>query len=132
MSMRRAVLLPLALSAVPAAAQGRAVCAVEQAIPCPRFEECARNPPAAINLPALLRIDPVAKLIESRMNDGAARTSPISAVIEAGGSMLMQGADDDLPWSMTVDLAAGAFALVVADEQAGYVAFGVCSRAPSQ
>lgn len=130
--MRRAVLLPLALSAVPAAAQGPAVCAVEQAILCPRFEECARNLPAAINLPALLRIDPAAKLMESRMNDGAVRTSPISAVIEAGGSMLMQGADDDLPWSMTVDLAAGAFTLVVADEEAGYVAVGVCSRVLSR
>jgi hypothetical protein len=127
--MSRALFLPLALAAAPAAAQVPAICAVEQAIMCPRFEDCARNLPAAINLPALVRIDPAAKIMESRMNDGAVRISPIATATEAGGSVLMQGADDDLPWSMTVDMAAGDFTLVVADELAGYVAFGVCSQA---
>ncbi|TVQ52414.1 MAG: hypothetical protein EA355_15095 [Rhodobacteraceae bacterium] len=127
--MRRAVLLPLAFVAAPAAADGPAVCAVEQAILCPRFEECARGLPAAINLPALIRLDPVGKVLEARLDDGTVRVTPVSDVIEAVGSTLMQGVDEGLPWSMSVAMDTGAFTLVVADGEAGYVAFGVCSRA---
>jgi hypothetical protein len=127
--MRFALLAPLALAVGPAAAEGPAICAVEQAVLCPRFEECARNLPAAINLPSLLRVDPAAKVMEARLDDGVVRTSAVSEIVEAGGSTLMHGADDDLPWSMTVETRSGAFTLVVADEAAGYVAFGVCSRA---
>jgi hypothetical protein len=127
--MRFVTLVPLLVAAGAAAADGPAVCAVEQAIMCPRFEECARGLPAAVNLPSLLRVDPAAMTLESRLDDGSVRRSSVSAMIEAGGSTLLQGADDDLPWSMTVETTTGAFSLVVADEAAGYVAFGVCSRA---
>lgn len=127
--MHRALLLPLVLVAAPAVAGGPAICAVEQAILCPRYEECARGLPSAVNLPALLRLDPEAKVMEARLDDGSVRTSPISALIEAGSTTLMHGADSDLPWSMTVSMETGTFTLVVADEEAGYVAFGVCSRA---
>lgn len=127
--MRRVVLLLPVLAAAPAAAAGPAICAVEQAVLCPRHEECQRSLPAAINLPALLRLDPDARVVEARLDDGTVRTSAVSSVIEADGVTLMHGADDDLPWSMTVSMASGAFTLVVADGAAGYVTFGVCSRA---
>lgn len=129
MSMRYALALPLLVAAGAASAEGPAVCAVEQAILCPRFEACERSLPAGINLPTLLRLDPDAGMMEARLDDGTLRRSAVATVVEAGGSTLMQGADDDLPWSLTVDMTSGAFSLVVADEDAGYVAFGVCSRA---
>jgi hypothetical protein len=130
--MRILSILPLLLAAGAAAADGVAICAIEQAIACPRFDACERSLPAGINLPTLLRLDPAAGTMEARLDDGTLRRSPVSTVIEAEGSTLMQGADDDLPWSLTVDSASGAFSLVVADEDAGYVAFGVCSRALAQ
>jgi hypothetical protein len=38
-------------------------------------------------------------------------------------------ADHDPPLSLTVETARGALTLVLADEAAGYVGFGVCFRA---
>lgn len=129
--MRHALFLPIVLAsaAAAAAADGPAICAVEQAILCPRVDVCERVLPAAVNLPALLRLDPAAGLIEARLDDGTVRRSPVSSVTEAEGAMLLQGADDDLPWSLTVDTATGDFSMVIADRLAGYVAFGTCSRA---
>lgn len=127
--MRRALLLMLAVAASPATADGPAICAVEQSVTCPRFDECERSLPAAINLPTLFRLDPDAKVIESRLDDGTVRSSPMSAVVEVGGTMLLHGTDNDLPWTMTVAKDNGALTLVVAGANTGYVAFGVCSRA---
>jgi hypothetical protein len=110
-----------------AAAPEQAICAVEQAIACPPFEPCERNLPSAINLPILLKIDRPAGVIISRRDSGGERTSKIAGESGDDASHVLHGIDDGNPWSLRVNLTTGRFTLTSAQEDVGYIAFGLCS-----
>ena len=83
--------------------------------------------PAAVNLPALLRIDTGEKVILSRLDDGTVRTSKIASSSSVGAALVMQGNDDGRPWAMRVNTEKGNFTLGVLREDETFTAFGVCS-----
>ncbi len=105
----------------------RAICGVEQAVACPAHEECERTLPAAVNLPALIKIDRSAGVIFSKRESGETRTSKIASELEGDGLHILQGSEDGSPWSMRIDLETGRFSLVSAQDNLGFVAFGYCS-----
>ena len=112
---------------VQAAAPDAAICAIQQVVTCPQFEQCERALPAAVNLPVLMKIDRLSGVIVSRRESGEERKSKI--VSESGDDSvhILQGAENGRPWSLRVDLGTGAFTLSSSDADVGYVAFGLCS-----
>ena len=124
-----AVALAVTLCALSASAEGPegAICAVQQAVACGAFESCERALPAAVNLPALMRFDVGAGLIESRHESGAIRTSKISSSSTEGDALVLHGVDGGHPWAMRVNTKDGEFTLSVLREGEGFLGFGVCS-----
>jgi len=114
----------LSASAAPPKA---AMCAVQQAVACGAYEACERALPAAVNLPALMRFDVDAGIIESRRENGDVRTSKIASSSAEKEALVLQGIDGGHPWSMRVNIKQGQFTLAVLREDEAFIGFGVCS-----
>ena len=93
-----AVAVAVTICALSASAEAptAAICAVQQAVACGAFETCERALPAAVNLPALMRVDVDAGVIESRNENGDIRTSKIASSSTEGEALLLQGVDGGL------------------------------------
>jgi hypothetical protein len=113
--------------AAPAATPSTAVCALQQAAACGAVEACDRMLPAGVNLPALMRLDVAAGVIESRADDGAIRKSKIASSSTAEGALVLQGIDGGHAWAMRVDERSGEFTLSVLRDGEAFIGFGVCS-----
>jgi hypothetical protein len=113
--------------AVAAAELPAAICAVGQAIGCEPCAPCERNLPAAINLPTLMRIDPVRRVVISRSQTGGERRSDIGSITTLETTAILQGVDGGNAWSMHVDLQNGRFSLTSAGNDEAFIAFGSCS-----
>ena len=105
----------------------QAICAVQQAVACGSFEACERALPAGVNLPALMRFDVGAGIIESRHENGDIRTSKVTSSSTEGEALVLQGVDHGHPWAMRVNTKSGEFTLTVLREGEGILGFGVCS-----
>ena len=110
-----------------AEAPKQAICAMQQAVVCGSVEVCERVLPAAVNLPALMRFDVAAGVIESRRENGDVRTSKIAASSDESDALVLNGIDDGHPWAMRVDVESGNFTLTVLRAEEGFLGFGVCS-----
>ncbi len=109
------------------AAPDKAICAVEQAIACPPYQRCSRSLPGAVNLPSLMKIDRTAGVVMTRAEGGEERKSEIVGEIGDDSTLMIQGFDGAHAWNMRLDLTSGHFVLTSAADDAGYVAFGLCS-----
>jgi hypothetical protein len=105
----------------------KALCAVQQAVSCGAYDACERSLPAAVNLPALMRIDVEAAVVESRQENGTIRSSKIATTSIEGDARVLYGVDGGHPWTMRINLENGAFTLTVLREEQGFIGFGVCS-----
>ncbi|MDJ0847297.1 MAG: hypothetical protein QNK04_02845 [Myxococcota bacterium] len=114
---------PIASAAMPK----QAVCAMQQAVVCGSVEVCERVLPGAVNLPALMRFDVTAGVIESRRESGEVRKSKIGSSSEEADALVLNGIDDGHPWAMRVDVESGNFTLTVLRDDEGFLGFGVCS-----
>jgi hypothetical protein len=110
-----------------AAAPKESICALQQAVACGSFEECERALPAAMNLPALMRLDVEAGIIESRSENGDVRTSKIASSSTEKEALILQGNDGGHPWAIRVNTKNGRFTLTVLREDEAFTGFGVCS-----
>jgi len=117
----------LTMSGVAAQAADPAICAVEQVIACAPFDPCERSLPGAANLPALMRLDPAARVVVSRFDDGTERRSEVASLTETDEAVILQGADEGHPWLMRILKESGRFSLATAQAEATFMAFGVCS-----
>ncbi len=109
------------------AAPEKAICAVEQAIACPPYEECQRALPAAVNLPSLMKLDRPSGTVMTNKEGGEERVSKIIGEAVDEDALMLQGIDGQHAWNMRIELATGHFVLTSAAPDAGYVAFGLCS-----
>ena len=80
----------------------------------------------AINLPTFWRVDPKAKVANSRRPDGSERLSRITNVSTEGGKLVMQGSDGGFGWTVSVDVTSGKMVLTGGSET-GYLVFGECT-----
>ena len=124
-----AVTVAVTICALSASAEAptAAICAVQQAVACGAFETCERALPAAVNLPALIRVDVDAGVIESRNENGDIRTSKIASSSTEGEALLLQGVDGGHPWAIRVNTSNGGFTLMILREGEGFLGFGECS-----
>jgi hypothetical protein len=100
---------------------------VQQAVACASLSPCERALPAAVNLPALMRFEVDAGVIESRLERGDVRTSKIANSSTHGDALVLQGNDGSHPWAVRINTKTGRFTLTIAREDESFVGFGVCS-----
>jgi hypothetical protein len=122
-----AVAVTICALSASAAEPKEAICAVQQAVACGPGEACELALPAAVNLPALMRFDVDAGIIESRRENGDVRTSKIASSSAEKEALVLQGIDGGHPWAMRVNTKNGGFTLTVLREGEAIVGFGVCS-----
>jgi len=102
------------------------ICAATTTVVCARGGECVSGTPEAVNLPTFWHVDPVGKVAKSRRPGGEQRTSAIKTVSLEGGSLVLQGSDEGVGWSVSVARDSGKMVLTVGSD-IGYLVFGECT-----
>ena len=130
-SLKTMAALALGAACTGAAAEGLdgttpILCAASTVVVCARPGECVVGPPEAVNLPVFWHIDPAGKTIQSKRESGETRKSGITTVSASGGKLVLQGSDEGLGWSVSVEQANGRMVLTAGRED-GYVVFGACT-----
>ena len=100
-------------------------CAISTVMVCSDPSVCVRGDAATVNLPPILNVDAVQKIIS-----GAAtgRSVKITSVEHEGGRLLLAGSESGGSWNVAVVEDSGAMSSVVLVRNGGFVMFGSCSN----
>jgi hypothetical protein len=98
------------------------ICAPVEAIDCSPGEDCLRGTPDDIGAPNFIRIDFASKTITS-----AKRATPIEAMSQADGQVLLRGTELGYGWTLALDYATGRMAATLTDIDGAFVMFGSCT-----
>jgi len=100
-------------------------CAISTVMVCSDPSVCVRGDAATVNLPPILNVDAVKKIIS-----GAAtgRSVKITSVEHEGGRLLLAGSESGGSWNVAVVEDSGAMSSVVLVRNGGFVMFGSCSN----
>ncbi len=101
------------------------ICAATTTAVCEREGECARGSAESVNLPVLWRVDVASKSVKS-LSRGTQRASTVLSAQVHDEAIVVQGAENGLGWSLSVDRSTGAMVLAGGRKQ-GFVAFGTCT-----
>ena len=119
--------LPLTSSASDFDGSKPLLCAVIEEFDCTSGEECLSGSPQSINIPQFLRIDFKEKVITGDRGDGEIRSTTVNNMERVDGKMILQGIQNGKAWSMVITEATGKMTVTAADDQVGFVVFGVCT-----
>ena len=86
--------------------------------------ECQRVSAERVNLPQFLRVDVKAMMIRE-LETG--RESPIKNVERANGRVILQGAQGERGWMLTIAEQTGKMSATVSADGEGFVIFGACT-----
>ena len=103
------------------------LCAVLNAVACPRNEEVAAGDAESVNLPQFFHIDVQQKQITGKGPAGDVRETKIDNVTHEDGKLILQGVQKGKAWSAVIDEETGQTVLVGADNGIGIVVFGACA-----
>ena len=103
------------------------ICAILNAVACPRNEAIEKGDAESVNLPQFFHIDCAKKLITGKGPDGDERTTNIEKMTHEDGKLILQGVQKGKAWSAVIDEETGKTVLVGADNGIGIVVFGACA-----
>ncbi len=101
------------------------ICAATRTAVCQREGECVQGSAESVNLPVLWRVDVASKSVDS-LSRGEERASTVLSAQVHAEAIVVQGAENGLGWSLSVDRSTGAMVLAGGREQ-GFIAFGTCA-----
>jgi len=107
---------------------GTLVCAATEATQCQEAEACIQGPAGKFSLPSMFKIDFQKKAVESLLEGGERRTSPIDRLEKKGDSIILQGSDEATAWIATIQASNGGMTVAAAREGQAFVVFGACTR----
>jgi hypothetical protein len=102
------------------------LCAATSTAVCEQHNDCVQGPPEAVNLPVFWRVDPVNKTVQSKRQDGEQRSSSVVTVAADESTLVLQGFEKGLGWSVSINRASGKM-ILTGGRDAGYVVFGNCT-----
>lgn len=105
---------------------GPILCAATSTAVCEQHRECVLGPPEAVNLPVFWHVDPVTKTVKSKRGAGEVRSSTVTTVTKNGGMLILQGSDEGLGWSVSINPSSGKMVLT-GGRDIGYLVFGTCT-----
>lgn len=102
------------------------LCATMSAVECVDGSGCESRLPRDLDLPQFLRIDFKTKQIETVRTGGLRRTAKIGSVSDLQSALLLQGVQDNLGWTISIEKPRGNMSATVADRDFVFVVFGAC------
>ena len=127
------VVVGMCLAPYPAGAAGKhdgsvpLLCVPIAVTECGADGECKRGTAESVNLPQFIRVD--LKAMKAH-NQETGRESPIKNVERMNGKMILQGAQGERGWTVTISEDTGKMSAVVSADGEGYVIFGACTLLP--
>ncbi len=103
------------------------ICASMEAYDCGPGDGCLRDTAESIGAPQFMRLDFEHKLARATHANGEERTAKIESLTQVEGTLILQGVQRGLGWSMTIAQENGPMALTVAGDRAAFVIFGACT-----
>jgi len=91
---------------------------------CETDGECRRVTAARVNLPQFLRVDVKGMKIRDQETG---RESPIKNVERANGRVILQGAQGERGWTLTIADDTGKMSATVSADGEGFIIFGACT-----
>ena len=102
------------------------ICGIAKAIICDVDDQCFEGSADTAELPLLISIRLKDKEIESMKLSGKS-ISAIHSQKVLGDTLVLQGAEKESGWSMTIGLKTAKMTLSTSIEEQGYIAFGGCT-----
>lgn len=103
------------------------LCAIMSAVECVDGAGCEnKHPTMDLDLPQFLRIDFASKKIITVRTGGSLRTAAISSVSSHQRALILQGVQDEMGWTISIDKSSGGMSATVADRDMVFVVFGAC------
>jgi len=106
------------------------VCALLELTSCEKGSACEAETPASANVPRFLFIDAAKNSIEGTRPSGKSLTTSIARQQVLGDLLVLDGAEDALSWTVTVNRTTGDMSLGVVGDKVGFVVFGECTPGP--
>ena len=124
--------LGLAVSSVAAAADFDGstdlLCVPTDAIQCEGAGNCNRVTVEEIRLPRFVNVEFKKKRLRGTVLGGEEQTTAIDNIQNSpGGRTILQGAQNGLGWSITIEPVTGDMTQAIAGDDIGYIMFGVCT-----
>jgi hypothetical protein len=98
------------------------LCAPVQAFDCAAGEDCAKELPEQLGVPAFMRID-----VPNKAVVGPKRTSPILVVDRSDAQLTLQGTEFGYGWTIVIDRESGKLSATLANREGVFVLFGACT-----
>lgn len=98
------------------------LCAPVQAFDCAAGEDCAKELPEQLGVPAFMRID-----VPNKAVIGPKRTSPILLADKSETQLVLQGTELGYGWTLVVDQESGKLTATLANREGVVVLFGACT-----
>jgi hypothetical protein len=102
------------------------ICALVDMNSCVVGEVCQRESAAALNLPAVVKIDIGAKSIIGQRIDGPGQTTPIGNVQHNDQGLVLQGVDGQRSWNAVVN-DEGGLSIAAIGPDGAFLIFGECA-----
>ncbi|MCK5795146.1 MAG: hypothetical protein KAH12_10585 [Anaerolineales bacterium] len=102
------------------------LCAITKIIECDSQGDCEETLPEAVNLPTFIKVDFKEKVLKG-FNTPDLKTTAIKRVEMADRQLILQGAENQRVWSMTVTSETGKMSASVSGEAYGFLLFGACT-----
>lgn len=104
------------------------LCAPIEITSCSADEACESETAESINLPQFLAVDLEQKAITGKRPGGELLSTAILTRHQDKGRLVLQGTENGLSWTMSVDENEGRMTIAAAGDQLAVIAFGSCIR----
>lgn len=104
------------------------LCAPIEITSCSADEGCESETAESINLPQFLTVDLDQKAITGRRPGGELLSTAILTRHQDQGRLVLQGTENGLSWTMSVEENEGRMTIVAAGDRLAIMAFGSCIR----
>jgi hypothetical protein len=101
------------------------LCALMTSFECDQSNGCVQGTADDINAPRFVEVDMPKKRIVSRLKEE--RTTEILSRTHIDGSVVLQGVQRGLGWSMSINETSGDMVLTASGPDAGFVVTGACT-----
>ncbi len=103
------------------------VCALSQVVGCVESNNCIDGLAKEFELPSLVTIDAQKKQLKSAFETGKAAYTSIENVKESDGHIVLQGAENGVGWTMSVNKETGKMQGSGVGNELSFLVFGSCT-----
>lgn len=108
-------------------------CSIDDVVECTPGGECLNEEATDVNLPLFVKVDVAEKIINVPRAGENTRSTQIQSVTSLDGKLILQGAeqgvegeDDAVGWTLSIDEEDGRMIFSASRETAGFIIFGAC------